>query len=113
MRELIETLSYIHKSGIIHRDMKPENVLVHYNKQTKNIDQIKVIDFGLSCFYLELEKNSAEIIRCGTLNYSAPEVINMSTTYDERSDIYSLGVILFYMLFKWIPFADENSQILR
>lgn len=110
---LAETLIYIHKSGIIHRDLKPENIMIKFNQNSQQIEQVKIIDFGLSCYYTELQKTQEEVTRCGTLNYSAPEVVDTSQNYDERCDIYSLGVIMYYMLYRLLPYAHENSQILK
>ena len=82
--ELCDALSYIHRKQVIHKDIKPENILV-----TKNGDYPKIIDFGLS--------DSGSILTgkdpAGTLQYAAPEVI-AGDAANERSDIYSLGCII-------------------
>lgn len=77
MRELFEAVSYIHNSGIIHRDLKPENIMVEFDRKNE-IKKVKIIDFGLSCYFHELHKETDQIVRCGTLNYSAPEIIDFN-----------------------------------
>ena len=72
--------------------------MIKIDLKKRIIEKLKIIDFGLSCYYMELEKNTDEVLRCGTLNYSAPEVIDTSQSYDERADIYSLGIIMYFLL---------------
>ncbi len=82
--QLCDALSYTHHKQIIHRDLKPQNILI-----THNGANVKLIDFGLSdTDYHAILKSSA-----GTKFYASPEQIK-STTIDNRSDIYSLGIIL-------------------
>lgn len=82
--ELCEAVAYLHRKQVIHKDLKPSNILI--TRRSKNV---KIIDFGLS--------DSDSIITgkepAGTLDYAAPEVVAGGSA-DERSDIYSLGVIL-------------------
>ena len=48
MRETVKTLTYLHMCGVIHRDLKPDNILVIPNEQTKQLDGLRIVDFGLS-----------------------------------------------------------------
>lgn len=84
LQQLCEALSYIHHRQIIHRDLKPENILI-----TDNGMNVKLIDFGLS------DADDYAILKApaGTWHYAAPEIIAHHPA-DQRSDIYSLGVIL-------------------
>lgn len=100
--KIILGLQNIHNNNIIHRDLKPENIIV-YNINN-NID-IKIIDFGLA-----VEYSPNLNIRCGTIEYLAPEIIK-SENYDYKVDLYSLGLILFIMLKKYHPFyKSQNSD---
>ena len=96
-----EALQEAHSHGIVHRDVKPENIMVN----TKN--QIKVMDFGLAKLKgsLKLTRTSSTV---GTLAYMAPEQIQGGEV-DARSDIFSFGIVLFEMLTGRLPFRGEHE----
>ena len=99
-----EALEEAHKNGIVHRDIKADNIMVN----SKN--QIKVMDFGLAKLKgaLKLTKASSTV---GTLAYMAPEQIQGGEV-DARSDIFSFGVVLFEMLTGHLPFRGEHEAAL-
>jgi len=96
-----DALHEAHSHGIVHRDVKAENIMVN----SKN--QIKVMDFGLAKLKgsLKLTKTSSTV---GTLAYMAPEQIQGGEV-DSRSDIFSFGVVLFEMLTGHLPFRGEHE----
>jgi len=96
-----EALQEAHSKGIVHRDVKAENIMLN----AKN--QIKVMDFGLAKLKgsLKLTKESSTV---GTLAYMAPEQIQGGEA-DARSDIFSFGVVLFEMLTGQMPFRGEHD----
>ena len=99
-QQIISGVEYIHKMGVAHRDLKPENILL-----TKAND-IKIIDFGLSNIY---EENQLLKTSCGSPYYAPPEMIQGKSYNGLYSDIYSCGIILYYMLTKKLPFNEKND----
>ena len=96
-----EALQEAHSKGIVHRDIKAENIMVSTKKQ------VKVMDFGLAKLKgsLKLTKTSSTV---GTLAYMAPEQIQGGEV-DARSDIFSFGVVLYEMLAGHMPFRGEHE----
>ena len=77
--------------------------MIKIDKNSKLIG-LKIIDFGLSCYETELERDVEKLMRCGTQNFSAPEILNFNKHYNNKIDIYSLGIIMYFMLHKSLPF---------
>ena len=102
-RQLISGVEYLHKLGIIHRDLKPENLLL----DTKG--NIKIIDFGLSNFF---SKNQMLKTSCGSPCYAAPEMISGKKYKCPNVDIWSCGIVLYAMVCGFLPFEDNNNDIL-
>lgn len=118
MKKLFSAVYYMHLKGIVHRDLKLENILY----ETKDPDsEIKIIDFGLSLKHkLKQEsiashsgngpKNLKQTTMVGTPYYMAPEIF--SGNYDERCDMWSLGVIMHLLLTGQPPFySDEKLKL--
>lgn len=101
--QLTSAISYCHEHGVIHRDIKPENLLLDSNFQ------LKVADFGLSSDKTKFQEYLST--ECGTKAYMAPEVLSKSRYIGEKSDCWSIGVVLFIMLSGNPPFqiADTND----
>lgn len=99
MRQISSALKYLHNCGILHRDLKPQNILM------TNIDTIKLTDFG---FAKKNDNNNIYKTICGSPIYMAPEIIKHST-YDNKTDLWSVGVILYEMLFGYPPFKASTQ----
>ena len=103
MFQLFSGIFYCHCKNIMHRDLKPENIMIEENTKDGNI-QIKIIDFGTATFYEK--ENCKKII--GTPYYMAPEVIGHN--YNERCDLWSLGVIMYVLLKGKFPFGGKEKE---
>uniref|UniRef100_A0A7S4L041 Protein kinase domain-containing protein n=1 Tax=Guillardia theta TaxID=55529 RepID=A0A7S4L041_GUITH len=112
MSQLMQALEYIHSLKIVHRDLKPENFLLA-NRKSEGEDQplrVCLADFGCACRIYE-EDDLHEL--CGSPGYIAPEIIGTASGgggYGLKSDIWSMGVILFILLTGTAPFAAANAE---
>ena len=102
--QIISGLSYLHHCGIVHRDFKPENILL-----TNDDKILKIIDFGLGNTY---EKGQLLKTGCGSPCYIPPEMIKEMGYNGEETDIWSAGIILYLMLCGTLPFYEEDNQLL-
>src|SRR5580692_3139575 len=101
---VLDALEYIHANGVVHRDLKPENIMVDKD------DNIKLIDFGIAGDAAAKRLTYANFTAAiGTPNYISPEQVK-GKRGDGRSDIYSIGVILYEMLTGKLPFTGPNPM---
>ncbi len=107
-----DALAYMHESGIIHGDIKPENIFLARSPEEddRRRNLVKVLDFGLSRMKQHYRADRSEQL-AGTPAYLAPERI-MGAPPDEHSDLYSLGVLFYEMLTGRLPFDGNVAQIL-
>lgn len=101
IKQLLTCAVYLHDHGIIHSDIKPENIL--YNKST---GQIKLIDFGLSKILLPNKK--IEVVD-GTLSYVSPEALELNMYFAE-SDVWSIGIVMYLLVYGKLPFDPLPSE---
>jgi serine/threonine protein kinase len=101
--QVLEAIDYAHKLGILHRDIKPRNVMI-----TKN-GTAQVMDFGLAKMQQETQLTTAQSMG-GTLPYMSPEQVKGLLNVDHRSDIYSLGMTLYEMLAGRTPFDSDSTS---
>ena len=102
-RQIGAALSYLYKKGIVHRDIKPGNVLAD------NDWNIWLIDLGLCRLVAEGQGDEAEGTTVGTVGYISPEQAKGVSDLDIRSDIYSLGVSLYHMVTGEVPFTGDDD----
>ena len=101
MTQILRAVQHAHDKGIVHRDIKPQNIILLPN------GNIKVTDFGIARFSRSDTKTLTEQA-IGSVHYIAPEQAKGEVT-DEKADIYSIGVVLYEMLAGKVPFDSENA----
>ena len=100
--QIASALEAAHKAGIVHRDLKTENILL--TEREAVLDHVKVLDFGISRFLAASDRTAVGATTMGTPEFMAPEQITSPDAVDQRADIYALGVVLFEMLTGKVPF---------
>jgi serine/threonine-protein kinase len=111
-RQIGDALNAAHEQGVIHRDLKSDNIML---LDTMSGDHAKVLDFGIA----KINEPEGEVdtgltapnLVIGTPQYMSPEQCSQDSEIDARSDIYSLGVILYEMLVGHVPFSGDSPTI--
>ncbi|CRG87963.1 hypothetical protein PISL3812_04985 [Talaromyces islandicus] len=100
--QLVGAVSYVHSKSCVHRDLKLENILLDKN------ENVKLCDFG---FTREYEGKTSHLQTfCGTICYSAPEMLKGEKYAGEKVDVWSLGIILYALLAGELPYDDDDDQ---
>ena len=100
--QLVGAVSYVHSKSCVHRDLKLENILLDKH------GDVKLCDFG---FTREYEGRAAHLQTfCGTICYSAPEMLKGEKYAGERVDVWSLGIILYALIAGELPFDEDDDQ---
>jgi serine/threonine protein kinase len=111
LRQVLLALAAAHEAGVVHRDLKPDNIVV---TRRDDIEFVKVTDFGLAKLMDDGDGASTKLtatgLVAGTPAYMAPEQAQGTGALDARADVYALGVVLYEMATDYLPF-DVNSAI--
>jgi len=99
--QILSAVLELHRRNICHRDIKLENIMITSSKQ------VKLIDFGFSKETLE------PCTPCGSLHYAAPEVFDCKVYNGLKADMWSVGIILYALLFRRLPFTATSSDMVR
>lgn len=112
--QVLDALRFMHGLGIAHRDVKLENIMFAEKPDPEHLDKIcvKLIDFGLACVRnvnaSPKERMSSE--KCGTIRYSAPEVVSEKEYVPEEVDIWSTGVVLYSIIARRNPYSGTTDR---
>jgi serine/threonine protein kinase len=110
-RQVASTVGAAHAQGITHRDLKPENIFIIRDPEVAGGERAKVLDFGIAKLAGELgaqQKTNASAVM-GTPLYMSPEQCRGAGKVDQRSDVYSLGCVMFALVTGFAPFIAEGT----
>lgn len=103
VKSVASAVQYMHTYGIIHRDIKPDNIVLTSLAEESDV---KIVDFGLAQIFGPNELSDDSV---GTLCYAAPEIL-LGKKYDRKVDIWSLGILTYLLLVGQLPFNDMSSE---
>ncbi len=113
VRQATNGISEAHALGIVHRDLKPENLFLTDLGPTTPRKLVKILDFGIAKdIHEHARKLTAPDAVFGTVDYMSPEQIRSASTVDHRTDIWSLGVILFELLTGRTPYSGDARSVI-
>ncbi len=101
--QMLRALQHAHEKGVVHRDIKPQNIMLLRDNKT-----IKVADFGIASFYNKGDTKTMTDGAIGSVHYISPEQAR-GDIVDNKADIYSVGVVMYEMLTGRVPFQAENA----
>lgn len=104
LRQFAEAMSFMHTNGVVHADLKPENLMLS-SEQDENA-QLKVVDFGCAVIKSQQESSGGEIM--GTTAYWSPEMLEKGTRPTEASDMWAIGCILYILVTGCHPFDPDG-----
>lgn len=107
IRQLLLGVEYMHHNDVVHRDLKPDNIMLHRNANTPdNRYKVKIADFGLS---VHSEANQFQSQQCGTVMYMAPELV-LKKPYSKPVDLWSVGIIMYELMTQRHPYLQFGSD---
>lgn len=117
-KQLAAALLAAHRQGVIHRDLKPDNIFIVPDPEVPGGERAKILDFGLAKLAAAAGQGPERVrtrsdVGMGTPDYMAPEQCFNANQVDGRADVYSLGCVLFELLTGRLPFLGEAQEVMR
>jgi serine/threonine protein kinase len=101
-KQIVSGCKYLYDQNVIHRDLKPENILMHNNT-------CKIADFGFAkCIEEDKKDTASHGTAVGTPYFMSPQILS-GDEYSMKCDVWSLGIMFYYILFGILPWKDSNS----
>ena len=102
--QVLNAMNYCHSNDVIHRDLKPENIIIEEVDNSEKYT-VKVVDFGI---VPSLEDEKLDKKTLGSINFMAPEIFKKNS-YDKKCDMWSCGIILYYLITGVLPFYSDDD----
>jgi serine/threonine-protein kinase len=110
-QQALTALQAAHENKVVHKDIKPENIMLTHKFDED--DWVQLVDFGIASFSENNKFDYADLLKAGVIGsppYMSPEQCQKSTKIDERSDLYSLAIVIFEALTGKLPYEAKSSQ---
>jgi serine/threonine-protein kinase len=109
--QLCDALQYAHDSGVIHRDLKPDNVMVEMNPKGSHLTvRVKILDFGIAKVIATTKEHTASGVAMGTPRYMAPEQVTNAASATGRADVFSMAVIFYLIVTGKLPWGAPRER---
>lgn len=112
VRQVAQAMMQAHAGGVVHRDLKPDNLMLVSDSEVPGGVRVKILDFGLALFLDSPERRTTAGVALGTPLYMSPEQCLGAST-DGKTDVYALGAILYELLAGQPPFLGEGAQLMQ